>query len=148
MIEIREFQKEDINQCSDLFLKVFTREPWNDQWESFESAQEYLTEFIVNPSFSGFIASENGRIIGVCFGHKRSYWQGREFEIDEMYVDTDAQGKGVGTKLICYAKGQLDKQGIKNFVLMTGKDLPAEKFYIKNGFYRNESMILMNCKEE
>ena len=147
MIEIREFLKEDMNECTNLFLKVFSGEPWNDKWESFDSAKKYLTEFIENPLFKGFIASENGRIIGVCFGHTRSYWQGKEFQIDEMYVDAELQGKGVGTKLICYVKDDLHKQGIKDFVLITGKDLPAEEFYIKNGFYRNESIILMNYKD-
>ena len=79
MLEVREFRKEDIDECTDLFLRVFNREPWNDEWESFDSAKEYLAEFIQNPSFQGFIASENGGIIGVCFGHQRSYWQGKEF---------------------------------------------------------------------
>ncbi len=81
MIEIREFLKEDMNVCTNLFLKVFSGEPWNDKWESFDSAKKYLTEFIENPLFKGFIASENGRTIGVCFGHTRSYWQGKNFKL-------------------------------------------------------------------
>ena len=64
-----------------------------------------------------------------------------------MFVDTKAQGKGAGSKLIGYVKNVLYRQGIENFLLMTGKDLPAEKFYLKNGFYRNESKIVMNYKK-
>ncbi len=144
MIELRKFQEPDFNDCAKLFLKVFSGEPWYDKWESIDTVKKYLGEFTVNPMFKGFVAIEKNRIVGVCFGHKRSYWRAPEFQIDEMYVDPVIQGEGVGTKLIGFVKDYLKNVGIDNFVLITGKDLPAENFYVKNGFYRNDSIILMN----
>lgn len=145
MISFRLFEAGDLKECTALFIKVFNGEPWNDQWRS-NSAAQYLSEFTINPLFIGFVATNSHKIIGVCFGHTRSYWQGKEYEIDEMYIDGEMQGKGIGTRLIDFMKETLKGAGIINYVLMTGKDLPAESFYMKNGFYRNDSIVLMNYK--
>jgi aminoglycoside 6'-N-acetyltransferase I len=145
MIEFRQFKVSDTKECVDLFIRVFNANPWNDRW-NMDSATEYLWEFIISPSFIGFIAVIIEKIVGVCFGHKRSYWQGKEFEIDEMYVDAEMQGKGIGTRLFEFMTENLKEQGIRNYVLMTGKDLPAESFYRKNGFYRNDYIVLLNYK--
>ena len=145
MIEYRDFETENLDECTRLFLKVYSREPWNDRWESFDQAQKYLFEFINNPVFKGFIVLENGKIIGVCFGHQRSWWEGKEYYLNEFYIDHEMQGKGIGTHFMGFIKKSLAKQGVKMIVLMTGKGFPADMFYKKNQFRESESHIFMVC---
>lgn len=146
MIEFKQFVSRNIDECTNLFLKVFSGEPWNDQWESFNQAREYLVEFLENPGFEGFIVSDNDRIVGACFGHKRSWWKGKEFYIDEIFIDNEMQGRGIGSGLLDFVKARLLKQEIQTLVLLTEKGLPAELFYKKNGFHSSETNIFMFYK--
>ncbi len=145
MAEYKQFEMANLDECTDLFLKVYAREPWNDRWESFEQARQYLLEFINNSVFTGFVVLDNAKIIGVCLGHLRSWWQGKEYYINEFFIDSEMQGKGIGTGLMEYLKKRLVEQGVQMIVLMTHQGFPAELFYKKNQFHESKSNIFMVC---
>jgi aminoglycoside 6'-N-acetyltransferase I len=145
MIEYSSFEIGNLDECTRLFLKVYSRRPWDDRWESFDQAQKYLLEFINNPVFKGFVVLENTKIIGVCLGYQRSWWAGKEYYLNEFYIDHEKQGKGIGTNFMKFIKKSIAKQGFKMIVLMTGKGFPAEMFYKKNQFRERESHIFMVC---
>lgn len=142
-VKFRKFSSLDIDKCAILFKDVFSDYPWFDDWVSVSQAREYLIELINNPSFEGFIAFEDSEIVAVCFGHKRSWWMGKEFFIDEFFVSSKKQGNGIGTKLMDYVKNSLEKDDYKRLVLLTNKEIPAEEFYIRNGFYTKQNRISM-----
>lgn len=146
-MEYKEFEISNLDECTKLFLKVYSLEPWNDKWESIEQAREYLLEFINNPVFTGYIACEDSRIIGVCLGHKRSWWGGKEYYMNEFFIDNEMQRKGIGTAFLEFIKKDLKEQGIRIIVLITGKGFPAEMFYKKNKFNQSESCIFMVCNK-
>jgi len=140
---IREFTIEDVDKCAELFKEVFSDYPWYDNWVSINQAKKYLNELILNPVFEGFVAYEGSNVIAVCFGHKRSWWMGKEFFIDEFYVAKEMQGNGIGSELLNYVKYSLMEEDYRRLVLLTNKGIPAEEFYAKNGFYNNENRISM-----
>ena len=39
---VRLMDKPDLGACSELMLKVFSGEPWFDQWDSVQHVQQYL----------------------------------------------------------------------------------------------------------
>lgn len=145
MAEYKQFEVANLDECTDLFLKVYAREPWNDRWESFQQARQYLLEFINNSAFTGFVVLDNTKIIGVCLGHLRSWWQGKEYYINEFFIDPEMQGKGIGTGFMTFIKENLKKQEIRTIVLITSKGYPAELFYKKNQFHESKSNIFMVC---
>ena len=142
-LEIRKFRLDDTDNCTKLFKDVFSDYPWYDNWVSFKQARKYLIELIENPAFEGFVVYEDSDIVAACFGHKRSWWMGKEFFIDEFYVSNLKQGNGVGTKLLNHVKESLIQEDYSRLILLTNKEIPAEDFYIKNGFYNNPSRINM-----
>lgn len=142
-LKFRKFNDKDIEKCAKLFKEVFSDYPWYDNWVSLKQVRIYLNELIENPSFEGFIALEGSKIAGVCFGHRRSWWMGKEFIIDEFFVANKMQGNGIGTKLMDYVKVRLIRGNYTRLVLLTNKEIPAEEFYIKNGFYTNQDRINM-----
>ncbi|MGF7118698.1 GNAT family N-acetyltransferase [Methanobacterium oryzae] len=142
-LELRTFNIGDIDKCAKLFKEVFSDYPWYDNWISFNQVRNYLIELIENPVFEGFLAYDDKEIVAVCLGHKRSWWMGKEFCIDEFYVANKMQGNGIGTKLMDYVKDSLIKEDYTRLVLLTNKEIPAEEFYIKNGFYTNQDRINM-----
>lgn len=145
MLEFKKYENNFLDECTHLFLKVYSVDPWNDKWESFEQARDYLLEFINNPVFYGCVAIKASKIIGVCLGHKRSWWSGKSYYMNEFFIDNDLQNQGIGTEFMNYIKNNLIDQGIKGIVLITEKDIPAEMFYKKNNFHVSQSNIFMVC---
>lgn len=143
IIVMRKFTSEDIDKCSELFKEVFSAYPWYDDWVSFDQARNYLMELIENPVFEGFVAYEGSNVVAACFGHKRSFWTGKEFFIDEFYVRNESQGNGIGTKMLNYVKENIIEEDYMRLTLLTNKGIPAEEFYIKNGFYNNQNRTVM-----
>lgn len=133
---IKRFIWEDLDIIVDLFVKVFSADPWYDNW-NLDLARNYLSEIIENPVFDGFVAFEGSDIVAVCMGHKRSWWMGKEFFIDEFFVKEEMQGMGIGTKTLKNIADKLTLEGYTRITLLTNKEIPAEIFYFKNGFYTN-----------
>ncbi|MEN6292415.1 MAG: GNAT family N-acetyltransferase [Methanobacterium sp.] len=140
---MRKFTVQDVDKCAELFKEVFSAYPWYDNWVSLEQARTYLIELIENPVFEGYVAYNGLSLVAVCFGHKRSWWVGKEFFMDEFYVRNESQGNGIGTRMMDYIKKQLIEEEYTRLVLLTNKGIPAEEFYIKNGFYNNSDRTVM-----
>jgi len=130
---IRNYNATDWAACVKLFCKVFNDEPWYDEWTT-ESASRYLNDIMETPGFIGFIGLSNYEVDGFMFGHSKQWWNGKEFFVHEMCVKREAQGTGMGSAIMSYAKAQLKSSGIQTISLITGKGVPAEQFYMKNGF--------------
>ena len=140
---MRKFTVRDIDGCTELFKEVFSAYPWYDKWVSFKQTRTYLEELIENPVFEGYVAYSGLDLVAVCFGHRRSFWTGKEFFIDEFYVRNESQGSGIGTHMLNYVKESLMAENYVRLVLLTNKEIPAEDFYIKMGFYNNQSRTVM-----
>lgn len=134
----------DINECTELMMDVYGREPWYDQWE-FEQAKTYLLEYINCQSFRGYVIKDMDKLVAVCVGRKKTYWQGDEYYIDEFFIDTKQQGKGLGTEFLNYIKKCLKQEKIECITLLTERGIPAESFYSKNGFQTKDQNIFMFC---
>lgn len=142
-LKIRKFNSKDLDNCAKLFKKVFSSDPWYDEWKSLEQARNYLGELIKNPAFEGFVSCEGSHIVAVCLGHNRSWWNGQEFFVDEFFVENEMQGNGIGTKLLDNVSNYLLGAGYVRLTLLTNKEILAEDFYLKNGFYNNQKRTVM-----
>ena len=140
---IKNFTINDVEKCSELYLKVFSTKPWNDLWISQDQVRNYLDELLFNPVFVGFLVYDGDDVIAVSLGHKRSWWRGKELFIDEFFVANEKQGNGIGSILINYMQKYLSQEGYERFVLLTNQGIPAQEFYSKNGFYINTERICM-----
>lgn len=142
-ILMKKFNTNDIEKCSELYLRVFSDYPWYDDWLSLNQVQNYLKELTDNPVFEGFVAYENSEVVAVCLGHSRTWWTGKELFIDEFFVRNERQGNGLGTKLLKYVKEYLKNENYERLILLTNKGIPAHEFYMKNGFNNNEQRTVM-----
>jgi len=143
VLVFRRFNWKDLDECAALFKKVFSADPWFDEWVSLDQSRKYLRELVENPVFEGFLMCEDSKIVAVCLGHRRSWWMGKEFFMDEFFVETGRQGNGIGTKTVDFLVDILREDGYTRLTLLTNKNIPAETFYLKNGFYNNEKRTVM-----
>lgn len=69
---VRLMDKPDLGACSELMLKVFSGEPWFDQWDSVQHVQQYLGEFMDNPVFLGFVIEQDGKVLELVLVIRRA----------------------------------------------------------------------------
>ncbi len=139
VVEVRE---DDFRAVRDLFLDVFSAEPWNDEWKSDEEVSRYLGELTQNSnSLSLKLVDDTGSIVAASLGYVFSWWQGKEYFIKEFFVSRDSQGQGYGSTFLELMSNYLLERGIKAIWLITDRDFPAYRFYIKNGFTEAEDLV-------
>ena len=100
-------------------------------------------EAIVNSDASIlFMAEENTEILGTLTLVFNKIPTGDKVWIEDVVVDKSARGKGVGIKLLEFAIGYVQSQGIKNINLTSSPDrVAANKLYQKLGFIQRETNI-------
>ncbi len=139
---IRGFERIDLDECARLFVSVFTKAPWKDNW-TIESAQERLFEIHQTPGFVGLVFCEGDEIIGFVVGCCEERSGIKEYCLQEICVRNNKQRKGTGTKLLFNLQKKLKEMGIEHIYLVTMKGTPAEHFYVKYGYQTNQRMIVM-----
>ena len=107
--EFKRIGMDEIEAIKELFVDVFTIEPWNDDWSNQEQLALYLSDLVGQSNSLTYGLFENEKMIGVSMGHIRHWFSGTEYYIDELCVRTDKQGKGIGT----YFLREIEK-GIKD----------------------------------
>lgn len=132
-----------IEESVDLFISTFSKEPWNDVYESRGQVLELFKNHFANNYFLGYVAIINGKIQGLSLGMKKPWIKGLEYYIDEFCINYNLQGKGIGSKFIKEIEIDIKNQGLNGIMLNTEKNFPSFQFYKKNGFKNSESLVIM-----
>lgn len=133
-MKIQKLDHSQIDECSLLFMDVFSREPWNEQYESEEEVRNYFLNFLSFDNCLGFVGLENERIIAVCIGMRKPWLKGIEYYIDQFYVASEYQRSGIGSFFLSEIEQYIESIGMKGILLNTEKGYPSYSFYRKNGF--------------
>ena len=134
MATLVELSINDFKVIKDLFRSVFTAPPWNDDWSDDEQLDDYLKDLMMvrTPLILGFM--EGDGLVGVSIGNIRHWCRGKEYFIEELFVRTDMQGKGLGTAFMKSIESYLKERGIDQIFLHTERSKPSYEFYKKLGF--------------
>jgi aminoglycoside 6'-N-acetyltransferase I len=142
MDNIIKIKNEHILKCSDLYIKVFNAEPWNDKW-TLGTAHKRLNDIYISPNFEGVLCVEYGKVIGAIFGNYEQYYDGVHYNLREMFISKELQGKGLGSKLLKELEKRLRGLGVTTIILFTSKENKTSSFYLKNNFSEWDSMAIM-----
>lgn len=142
MNDIIRLSQEHIAECSELFVRVFNGEPWNDHW-TVETVRQRLSDIYETPNFEGVVYREDGRIKGAILGNCEQFYNGIHFSLKEMFVSTEEQGRGIGSKLLRELEERLKASGVTTVYLFTLKNPKTLQFYQRNGFSESDIMVLM-----
>ena len=141
-LHFRSMERADIGACSDLFCKVFSAPPWNED-VSPEEARRYFENCFSLASFRGFVAESGGRIVGLAAGFLKPWRKGMEYYLDEFCIVPSFQGKGIGSRLLDEICTRLAEKGVFGAMLNTERAYPAYSFYLKNGFSESGLSVLV-----
>ncbi|MBU3144080.1 GNAT family N-acetyltransferase [Clostridium sp. CF012] len=142
MNNIISIKDQDILKCSELYIKVFNAEPWNDKW-TLETAHKRLNDIYISPNFEGALYVEGGQVKGAIFGNYEQFYDGIHYNLREMFISNELQGQGIGSKLINELEERLKGMGVTTIILFTSKGNKTSKFYLKNNFAEWNSMAIM-----
>lgn len=138
-----EIKKHMIDNCVDLFIDTFTKEPWNDVYESREQVVSFFNNHFNNNYFIGYVAMLDDKIVALSIGMKKPWMGGIEYYIDQFCVGYEMHGIGIGSWFVKEIEENIKKQGMNGMILNTEKDYPSQKFYEKNGFKIIDDLIVL-----
>ena len=133
--ELKRIGMNEIEAIKELFVGVFTIEPWNDDWSNQEQLNLYLSDLVGQSNSLTYGLFQGEHLIGVSMGHIRHWYSGTEYYIDELCIQTDKQGNGIGTLFLKEIENGIKGVGLGQIFLQTENTVPAYGFYQKNGFY-------------
>jgi len=142
-LEFRVIKTTDFESCAKSLMATFKEEPWNEKW-TYDQAFARIDEMMASRMSRGYVVVDSDTVVGMCIGRIMTYMDFKELWVDEFSVNPTHQGQAVGSRLIAFATDELKKENVSNMALTTEREYPAVKFYEKNGFRVNESIVFMH----
>ena len=136
------FTEEHLDACARVLVSAFGAEPWNENW-TFVNAKKELTRSLSLPWSIGFVAVDGGEVLGFVEGWREQDGDREAFYLETLCVRPDAQGSGVGSRLLRHLKKKLEQARINTIYLITHRGTPAESFYKKNGYRISDEDVVM-----
>lgn len=121
-------------EVAELYRSAFKGEPWNDDWSDDAQLSEYIKEISGAYNALNFGLLIDGKLVAVSVGMIRHWWEGTNYNIEELCVSPELQGQGVGSRFMKMIEDDIRNRGLSGIFLQTDSDKPAYKFYKKNGF--------------
>ena len=138
---IQAFKQDHLDECADLLVATFNAEPWNAKY-TLHTAKKELAWILSVPGFVGLVSVTN-EVVAFATGYREPDDQREVFYLKTFCVRPDAQGNGVGSRLIGQLKEHLGKSGVNTIYLTTHKGTPAEFFYRRHGYKVSDEDIVM-----
>ena len=132
--EMIELDESFLPEMAELYRKAFSGEPWNDDWSDTEQLMEYMKEISGSYNALNFGFLQDGRLIACSVGMIRHWWEGTNYNIEELFVDPELQSKGIGSRFLLMIEKNIRERGLAGIFLQTDNDKPSYRFYHKNAF--------------
>ena len=134
-INFKVLTPQDKESITDLFRRVFTREPWNDDWSDSEQLAAYIDDLIGQSNSLTLGYLDGDRLVGLAMGRIKHWYEGTEYCIYEFCVDTEIQNQGFGSAFLIEIEAYLSQNDVRYLFLQTDRTVPAYKFYTCRGFF-------------
>jgi aminoglycoside 6'-N-acetyltransferase I len=123
-----------LDEMAELYKNAFAGEPWNDDWSNREQLYEYIKEISGAYNCLNFGLKMDGKLVAMSLGMIRHWWEGTNYNIEELCVMPELQGRGMGSRFMELIENDIQTRGAVGIFLQTDNDKPAYKFYKKIGF--------------
>ena len=141
MLKIKRLSIKEKEAITNVFLGVFTKEPWNDDWSDTAQLDMYINDLIGQSYSLTYGLYDDDELIGISMGYIKHWYRGTEYIINEFCIKTELQGKGAGTFFIKEIEKAIQELGLNQIFLLTDTNVPAYNFYKKNGFFEETTTV-------
>ncbi len=139
MLNLKRLTIKDKEIITDVFISVFTKEPWNDDWSDTNQLDMYINDLVGQGYSLTYGLFDDAELIGIALGYVKHWYSGTEYIINEFCIKTDRQGAGAGSFFIAEIEKAIKELGIKQIFLLTDSNVPAYNFYKKNGISEEQT---------
>jgi len=131
---IRRIQEHDFEQVIRLFTQL-----WPDMPLSYDDVKSVYNEYNRNDNYQMWCYDDDG-IIGIVTITRRQafYYGGPVAILEDIVIDEQHRGRGIGRQLVEYVEGELAKEGIQCFEVSSDFHREgAHVFWEKMGYKRS-----------
>ena len=140
---IRKIEKEDLQKCSKILERAYSRSPYNESFKENTSEFYILNKYDNCKDNSFVLLNEEQEIIAFVFLNI-SYWSdGKQAILEEIVVDPDFQNKGIGTTLLNYIFNYAKTLGVKSIMFWAKNNDRLLDFYKKHGCFEANDFVVM-----
>lgn len=113
MTKVRHANSSDVDRIYDLILAIADHDG-QSKYVKTNPSELLASGFGDSPNYGILLAEHNGSIVGFAsFTINYSIWLGQKYmNIDDVYVDSNSRGLGIGEKLMQESKSHCDRIGI------------------------------------
>ena len=116
-LRIVEYTPDRIDECVEMFHKLYSAPPFAFEWLDREKSSKYLTNLSNIPGSLSYILIEENAVVGVCFGQKEDHFSNPGYKINEFLIEPDHQHEGLDTFFINELENWLRELGVKTMSL-------------------------------
>ncbi len=131
-----------IARYGEIYAAAFSGPPWNDPWKP-ENAEIHVREILESKQSYGLEYVLDGQVAGFILGASMLFHYGRTFEINDLAVDPEFQGRGIATELLERCIADVKETGMVGVNLITAGEGLLPAFYERHGFQKENRVILM-----
>lgn len=121
-------------QMAELYREAFAGEPWNDDWSDTKQLNEYMKDISKAYNALNYGLLIDGKLVGMSVGKINHWWEGTNYNIEELCVSPTYQSQGLGSRFLALIEERVREKGLSGIFLQTDNDKPSYHFYHKNGF--------------
>ena len=130
----------DIHRVIPLYLEYYNGHEdgtWTEQ-----TAHKRIHQVWSHEDGYCLLAEENGKVLGFAMGHMEQYDDLTAYDLVEIVITAEHQGKGLGTQLMRELERRVKELGAAMVQLQAVNDEKHERFYGKLGFYNAGNFVL------
>ena len=129
-----ELNESYLSQMADLYREAFSGEPWNDDWSDTNQLNEYMKDISKGYNALNYGLMIDGMLVGMSVGKISHWWEGTNYNIEELCIAPSYQGQGIGSEFLELIEQSAREKGLAGIFLQTDNDMPSYRFYHKNGY--------------
>lgn len=147
-MEILDFTVADIPRVLPLYVAYYN-EKEGGCWTA-EKADTRIRQVVTMQGARGFLLCERGRAIGFVMGYFKQYDDLVSYQLEEIVIAAEEQGKGYGRALLAHTQQTVLREGASCVELISINDAFHLAFYGKAGFHKasNHQPMSFFPKEE
>ena len=79
MLKLKRLSIDDKELIKDVFVSVFTKEPWNDDWSDTNQLDMYINDLVGQGYSLTFGLFDDNQPIGISMGYIKHWYTGTEY---------------------------------------------------------------------
>lgn len=140
-MKIRKIKSNEVPQAAKILKEEATKFPYNKKY-----ILSSLTKRLKNRLEDDFyVAIEDEKVVGFVIAYTVNSDKKLVY-IDELWINSDYQGRGIGKKFMNILEEKYKKKGVKKLRLVSEKKSKAYNFYKKLKYKDHDDLVFMEKK--